>query len=97
MAPLNTIRPEALLNGFQVTRLDVTTGEKTPFFRNRQPGPASGHPGSGGIERPVSCRFSPDGASLYVLDFGRTVVNESLMVAYAHTGVLWRVTTVEGC
>jgi glucose/arabinose dehydrogenase len=96
LAPLNTTRPEATVNGFQVVRLDVETGEKHAFARNRQQGPASREPGSGGLERPVSCAFSPDGSSLYVLDFGRAVVNENLMVAYAHTGVLWRITAKEG-
>lgn len=92
MAPLNTNRPEALDHGFRIVRVDVATGRGEAFVRNHQPGPASYHPDSGGIERPVSCKFSPDGRSLYVLDFGVASVSESLMVSYAHTGALWRVT-----
>lgn len=92
MAPFNTNRPEALDHGFKVIRLDTETGTAETFLRNRQPGPASYHPGTGGIERPVSCKFSPDGRSLYVLDFGVALVSENLMSSYAHTGVLWRVT-----
>jgi hypothetical protein len=72
--------------------LDVTTGEQTPFVRNHEPGPAS----RAGIERPVACRFSPEGRSLYVLDFGQADVNENALVAYAHTGVLWRITKTGG-
>lgn len=90
MAPFNTNRPEALDHGFKVIRLDTATGQAEPFLQNKQPGPGSYHPGSGGIERPVSCKFSPDGRSLYVLDFGVASVNENQMIAYAHTGVLWR-------
>jgi hypothetical protein len=45
-----------------------------------------------GIERPVDCAFSPDGRSLYVLDFGVARVQEAGMFSYAHTGVLWRIT-----
>ena len=91
MAPLNTNRPEALEHGFNLIRLNTLTGRAETFLQNRQPGPASYHPGSGGIERPVSCRFSPDGSALYMLDFGVAAVNENAMVAYGHTGVLWRI------
>lgn len=91
MAPLNTNRPEALDHGFKLIRLNTLTGQAETFLQNKQPGPASYHPGSGGIERPVSCRFSPDGSALYMLDFGVAAVNENAMVAYGHTGVLWRI------
>lgn len=92
MAPLNSIRENEFTNGFAVARCDVQTGDWEPFFRNRHPGPASAHPESGGIERPVDCKFGPDGRTLYVLDFGRSDLSESVMVSYAHTGVLWRIT-----
>jgi glucose/arabinose dehydrogenase len=92
MAPFNTNRPEALERGFKIVRVDTATGTSETFLRNRQPGAASYHPGSGGIERPVSCRFSPDGSELWVLDFGVAHVNENAMVVYGHTGALWRVT-----
>ena len=91
LAPLNTLRPEALKRGFQVALVDVTTGASEPFLRNREPGPAGAMPGSGGLERPVDCKFHPDGRSLYVLDFGSVSVKRNTMIAYAHTGVLWRV------
>lgn len=91
-APLNSPRPEQLSNGFAVAQIDVSTGKTDELFlRNRHPGPASAH-GSGGIERPVDCKFSPDGKSLYVLDFGINAVDRNKVVAYAHTGVLWRIT-----
>lgn len=92
MAPLNSLRPEQLDNGFAVARCDVETGRWEPFVRNRHPGPASYREDSGGIERPVDCTFGPDGRTLYVLDFGRSDLTESVMLSYAHTGVLWRIT-----
>jgi len=84
--------PEALMRGFDVVRIDVTTGQSEPFLRNREPGPASAHPGSGGLERPVDCKFGPDGRTLYVLDFGVNTTTKHHVVAYAYTGVVWRVT-----
>lgn len=92
-APLNSPRPEQLNNGFSVAQIDVAAGRTDEIFmRNRHPGPASVRPGSGGLERPVDCKFSPDGRSLYVLDFGVNAVDQTKVVAYAHTGVLWRIT-----
>lgn len=92
LAPLNTPREEALTHGFKVVRVDVQKGTGEAFVHNSAPGPASYRPGSGGIERPVDCKFHPDGRSLYILDFGVARVTTGLMIAYARTGVLWRVT-----
>ncbi len=89
-APLNTNREEALNRGFQVARINVKTGAVEPFLRNRQPGPASYHPGAGGLERPVDCKFSPDGKSLYILDFGVNKALRETVTVFGHTGVLWR-------
>lgn len=94
LAPLNTPNPEALTRGFKVMRIDVKTGKGEPFFHNKHDGPASFEDG-GGLERPVSCKFSPDGKSLYVLDFGVVKVTGGLMMSYAHTGVLWKITKKE--
>jgi len=91
-APRNTDRPEALNRGFRVVRIDVKTGKDEPFLHNREPGPASAHPGSGGLERPVDCKFGPDGRTFYVLDFGVNTTTRHHVVAYAFTGVVWRVT-----
>lgn len=95
MAPFNTNRPEALDHGFRVIHFDPAAppsmGQAEVFLQNSQPGPASYRPGSGGIERPVSCRFSVDGQSFYVLDFGVATVSGNLMMSFAHTGVLWRI------
>ena len=90
--PLNTNREEALNRGFAVARVDVKSGEVTPFLKNKQPGPASYHPGAGGLERPVDCKFSPDGKSLYILDFGVNKALRETVTVFGHTGVLWRLT-----
>ncbi len=91
LAPLNTPRKEALTHGFKVIRLNVKTGKAEDFFSNPQPGPASAYR-TGGLERPVSCKFHPDGKSLYVLDFGAVRVTTGYMLAFAHTGVIWKIT-----
>ncbi len=91
-APLNTPDPDCLHNGFRVLSIDLHSGTAEIFLRNSHPGPASSQPGSGGLERQVDCKFHPDGRSLYVLDFGVTVVAPTHVMAYGHTGVLWRVT-----
>jgi glucose/arabinose dehydrogenase len=90
LATMTSPRPEDLRNGFKVVAVDVTAGTAVDFVRNARPGPAS-VAGTGGIERPVDCAFSPDGGSLYVLDFGVAAVEEAGMFSYARTGVLWRV------
>jgi glucose/arabinose dehydrogenase len=90
-APLNSPREEQVSRGFQVVSVDLSAKTHEPFMRNRHQGPASGTPSSGGLERPVDCKFVPDGRSLYVLDFGNNTASENYVVAYAHTGVLWRI------
>ncbi|WP_219417395.1 PQQ-dependent sugar dehydrogenase [Pseudonocardia nigra] len=91
LAPMNSPRSEDLEHGFKVISVDTGAGTAEDFVRNARPGPASAL-GTGGIERPVDCTFSPDGRSLYVLDFGVARVEETTMMSFARTGVLWRVT-----
>lgn len=89
--PLNTIRPEARDRGFNVMRIDPASQRGEVFLHDRHAGSTAEH-GWGGIERPVACKFHPDGKSLYVLDFGRHVAYRGTVVAYARTGVLWKIT-----
>jgi hypothetical protein len=91
LAPMNSPRREDLEHGFKVISVDVRAGTAEDFVRNDRPGPASAL-GTGGIERPVDCAFAPDGRSLYVLDFGVARVEETTMLSFARTGVLWRIT-----
>jgi glucose/arabinose dehydrogenase len=82
--------------GFRVVRVELATGVVQDFLVNRDgSGPASLH-GSAGIERPVAARFGPDGASLYVVDFGVMLVTDDGPVPIPGTGVLWRVTRAAG-
>jgi glucose/arabinose dehydrogenase len=78
--------------GFKVVRVDVTTGVIEDFAvnRGRTNGPAS-RLGGGGLERPIAARFSPDGAHLYVVDFGVMTTSGAQSVPRAGTGVLWRI------
>ena len=78
--------------GFRVVRVDVSSGRIDDFAVNRGPRnePAS-KLGSGGLERPVAVRFSPDAQSLYVVDFGVLLETGTHTVPQPGTGVLWRI------
>jgi glucose/arabinose dehydrogenase len=78
--------------GFAVMRVDPRTGELDYFARNRpdRPGPASKQD-TRGLERPIAARFSPDGSSLYVVDFGVLRVSDKGPEAIENTGKLWRI------
>lgn len=78
--------------GFKVVRVNVETGAIEDFALNRgkDNGPAS-LIGGGGLERPVAARFSPDGRSLYVVDFGVLLMKGNDAVPKPGTGVLWRI------
>lgn len=92
LATLNSPHERDLDHGFRVIRVTtVKAGTAETFFRNQEYGAAYDLQ-SGGIERPVDCKFSPDGRSLYVLDFGTVRVSKGLMMACAHTGALWKIT-----
>jgi hypothetical protein len=54
-------------------------------------GPAS-RLGTGGLERPVSLRFDPSGAALYVVDFGVMLMTSRGPAPQQGTGVVWRIT-----
>jgi hypothetical protein len=78
--------------GFQVARVDLTTGVIEPFAVNRgkKNGPASKLK-TGGLERPVACRFDPSGDALYVVDFGILTMDKKGPKPGENTGVLWRI------
>ncbi|MDQ1143921.1 glucose/arabinose dehydrogenase [Bacillus sp. SORGH_AS 510] len=90
-APLNSPHKKDINNGYQVVRVNVDKGTSEVFMRNKQQRDSSTQQAAG-IERPVDCKFHPDGKSLYVLDFGYSPVTKGLVQAYGHTGVLWKVT-----
>lgn len=77
--------------GFKLVRVDVARGVSQDFAFNRKgQGPAS-RLGTAGLERPVALRFSPDGKSLYVVDFGIMAVTDKGPKAVRGTGVVWRI------
>jgi len=74
-----------------VARVDMVRGLAEDFAVNRKGlGPAS-KLGNGGLERPVSLRFDPEGTSLYIVDFGIMAVTDKGPRAQRQTGVIWRI------
>lgn len=60
------------------------------FLRNKQK-PRAGRFGDG-LKRAIDVKFSPDGKSVYVLDFGVMEFTDMAPNAIPNTGVLWRIT-----
>lgn len=83
--------------GFKVVRVNVEDATIHDFAINRGDtnGPASWLD-TRGLERPLDVEFSPDGRALYIADFGVMLVNEQGVRPQPETGVLWRITRVEG-
>ena len=82
--------------GFKVVRVDPQSGVIEDFAVNKGKinGPAS-MLGTGGLERPVAARFSPDGRSLFVVDFGIVTASADGAEPVKGTGVLWKITRDE--
>lgn len=79
--------------GFQVEAVNLQTGARTVFARNRGPGapqPASRLDLEGGLERPVDVQVGPDGL-VYILDFGVFNPTEKTMKVFPKTGRVFRV------
>ena len=78
--------------GYKVVRVNVETGVVTDFVANKgkKTAPASKLK-SGGLERPVSVKFSPDGQSLYIVDFGVMEMTKEGPNPKHKTGVIWKV------
>lgn len=80
--------------GYKVLRVDVESGVVTEFAANKGKtvAPASKLK-TGGFERPISVKFSPDGESLYVVDFGIMETGEGEdNNPVVKTGVIWKIT-----
>jgi glucose/arabinose dehydrogenase len=81
--------------GFHVEMIDVATGRRSIFARNRGEGssqPASALDLEDGFERPVDVKVGPDGL-IYVLDFGVFNV-EGEPKAFPKTGKVFRIEPV---
>lgn len=83
--------------GTRVVRVNVATGVIEDFAVNKgkKNGPAS-KIGGGGLERPLAVRFSPDGTSLYIVDFGVLNEDKNGSKPQPRTGAIWRVTREGG-
>jgi glucose/arabinose dehydrogenase len=95
-APIN--EPGRPRSGYDVIRIDLATKQIEPFFRVKASalGPQGyEHVATAGPRRPVDVRFSPDGDSMYVVDFGALATFPAgagpLAHPYPGSGVLWRV------
>jgi glucose/arabinose dehydrogenase len=78
--------------GCRVVRVNVSNGVIEDFAVNKgkKNGPASKiH--TAGMERPSAVRFSPDGTSLYVVDFGIMTQDKKGAHAREGTGCVWRI------
>ncbi|GHA69281.1 PQQ-dependent sugar dehydrogenase [Pontibacter akesuensis] len=79
--------------GYKVVRVNVENGVVTDFAANKgkKVAPASKLK-TGGLERPVSVKFSPDGQSMYIVDFGVVKMTEKGAEPQVKTGVIWKIT-----
>lgn len=79
--------------GFKVVRVNIENGVINDFAVNKtkKNGPASWY-GVGGLERPVAAKFSPDGNTLYVTDFGIVKMTDAGPQPQTGTGVVWKIT-----
>ncbi len=79
--------------GFKVVMVDVAKKTASDFAVNRGKtnGPASKLK-TGGLERPVAVKFSPDGKSLYVIDFGIIEISGDKTISHKGTGLVWKIT-----
>ena len=79
--------------GYRVVRVNVSSGVIEDFAVNRghHNGPATRN-GGGGLERPLSVRFSPDGRAMYITDFGIISMSKEGPMPKTGTGVIWKIT-----
>jgi glucose/arabinose dehydrogenase len=89
----NPVTPEERA-GFQIERVDVRSGERSVFARNRGSGdsaqPASTLDLTDAFERPVDVKVGPDGF-VYVLDYGPLIVTPKNQKAFPKTGKVFRI------
>jgi glucose/arabinose dehydrogenase len=82
--------------GFQVEAIDLATGRRQTFARNRgsgPPQPASALDLENGFERPVDVKIGPDGF-IYVLDFGVFEPTAEAARVLPKTGKVFRIEPV---
>ena len=75
--------------GFSVLRVNMKTKQIDEFVENDLPGPAYLNQ-QNGLNRPSDVLFGPD-ASLYIVDWGASALDEKGLMLQPRTGVVWRV------
>jgi glucose/arabinose dehydrogenase len=78
--------------GFKIVRVDVNKGVIEDFAANlgKRNGPASWL-NAGGLERPLSVRFDPEGKNLYIVDFGILQMTDKGPSPKPGTGMIWKI------
>jgi hypothetical protein len=77
--------------GYKILRINIKTGIMNDFVVNKKKNAPASKIHSGGIERPVAARFSPDGRNLYIVDFGIMLTSDKGPRPVEGTGVIWKV------
>lgn len=75
--------------GFRVIRINPQTAEATSFAANTLPGPSYVNR-AGGLDRPADIVFGPD-QSMYVLDWGSSVIGPEGLKLVPLTGMVLRI------
>lgn len=82
--------------GFKVVRVNVEKGIINDFALNKKKNAPASKIKTGGIERPTAVRFSPDGKSLFIVDFGIMSTSDKGPKPVEGTGVIWKVSKKTG-
>ena len=77
--------------GFKVVRVNIETGVSNDFVLNKKKNAPASKIKGGGLERPTAARFTPDGKSLYIVDFGIMQTSKEGPHPIEGTGVIWKV------
>ncbi len=72
--------------GHRIVRVNLKTGTVHEFLA-----PGAEHDNDHPTIRPIEAKFSPDGKSLYVLDFGKIQVNKAEIIPWSESGTLWHI------
>lgn len=77
--------------GYKVIRVNMETGIMNDFLVNKKKNAPASKIRTGGVERPTAARFSPDGKSLYIVDFGIMRTSGKGPEPVQKTGVIWKI------
>ena len=88
-APVTT-GPNVTISGFSVARVNIRDGSVHDFASNNVPGPSYINQ-TKGLDRPSDVVFSPDGTSMYIVDWGASTITDEGLKLTPLTGAVWRV------